>query len=78
MYAITLRIIGHDDIGIVNNITSIIAKEKNVTLRSIDIKSSEDGLFAGTLTIMIDNTNQLNMLIKKIRTVKGVKNLVRL
>lgn len=78
MYAITLRIIGHDDIGIVNNITSIIAKEKNVTLRSIDIKSSEDGLFAGTLTIMIDNTNQLNMLIKKIRTVKGVKNLIRL
>ena len=65
MYAITLRIIGHDDIGIVNNITSIIAKEKNVTLRSIDIKSSEDGLFAGTLTIMIDNTNQLNLLIKK-------------
>lgn len=78
MYAITLRIIGHDDIGIVNNITSIIAKEKNVTLRSIDIKSSEDGLFAGTLTIMIDNTNQLNLLIKKIRIVKGVKNLVRL
>lgn len=78
LYAITLRIIGHDDIGIVNNITSIIAKEKNVTLRSIDIKSSEDGLFAGTLTIMIDNTNQLNQLIKKMRTVKGVKNLIRL
>ncbi len=76
-YAITLRIIGHDDIGIVNNITSIIAKEKNVLLRSIDIKSSEDGLFAGTLTIMIDNTNQLNQLIKKLRTVKGVKNLLR-
>ncbi len=76
-YAITLRIIGHDDIGIVNNITSIIAKEKNVLLRSIDIKSSEDGLFAGTLTIMIDNTNQLNQLIKKLRGVKGVKNLLR-
>ncbi len=78
MYAITLRIIGHDDIGIVNNITSIIAKEKNVTLRSIDIKSSEAGLFAGTMTIRIDNNNQLNMLIKKIRTVKGGKNRVRL
>ncbi len=76
-YAITLRVIGHDDIGIVNNITSIIAKEKNVILRSIDIKSSEDGLFTGTLTIMIDNTNQLNQLIKKLRTVKGVKNLLR-
>jgi GTP pyrophosphokinase len=77
-YPITLRIIGHDDIGIVNNLTSIIAKEKNVMLRSIDIKSSEDGLFAGTLTIMIENTNQLNQLVKKLRTVKGVKNLNRL
>jgi len=76
-YPITLRIIGHDDIGIVNNLTSIIAKEKNVMLRSIDIRSSEDGLFAGTLTIMIENTNQLNLLIKKLRTVKGVKNLSR-
>lgn len=77
-YPITLRIIGHDDIGIVNNLTSIIAKEKNVMLRSIDIKSSEDGLFAGTLTIMIENTNQLNQLVKKLRTVKGVKNLNRI
>jgi GTP pyrophosphokinase len=76
-YPITLRIIGHDDIGIVNNLTSIIAKEKNVMLRSIDIRSSEDGLFAGTLTIMIENTNQLNLLIRKLRTVKGVKNLSR-
>ncbi len=76
-YPITLRIIGHDDIGIVNNLTSIIAKEKDVALRSIDIKSSEDGLFSGTLTIMIDNTSRLNQLIKKLRTVKGVKNLLR-
>ncbi len=76
-YPITLRIIGHDDIGIVNNLTSIIAKEKDIILRSIDIKSSEDGLFSGTLTIMIDNTSRLNLLIKKLRTVKGVKNLIR-
>lgn len=76
-YPITLRIVGHDDIGIVNNLTSIIAKEKNVMLRSIDIKSSEDGLFSGTITIMIENNNQLNLLIKKLRTVKGVKDLNR-
>jgi GTP pyrophosphokinase len=73
----TIIMVTHD-IGIVNNLTSIIAKEKNVMLRSMDIKSSEDGLFAGTLTIMIENTNQLNQLVKKLRTVKGVKNLNRL
>ncbi|MCD8235203.1 MAG: RelA/SpoT family protein [Prevotellaceae bacterium] len=77
LYPITLRIVGHDDIGIVNNITSIIAKEKNVMLRSVDIKSSEDGLFSGTLTIMIEEKQQLAQLIKKISTVKGVKNVTR-
>ena len=32
-YIITLRVIGHDDIGIVTNITSLISKEKNLSLR---------------------------------------------
>jgi GTP pyrophosphokinase len=77
LYPITLRVVGHDDIGIVSNITSIIAKEQNVMLRSIDIKSSEDGLFAGTLVIQIDDNKKLNLLIKKIKGVKGVKNVTR-
>jgi len=76
-FPITLHIIGNDDVGIVSNITSIIAKEKNILLRSIDIKSSEDGLFSGTLTIMIDDNRRLSQLIKKFQTVKGVKNVSR-
>ena len=77
LYPVTLRVVGNDDIGIVNNITSIIAKEQNVMLRSIDIKSSEDGLFAGTLTIQIDDLNKLKQLVKKIQGVRGVKNVSR-
>ena len=76
-YPVTLHVVGNDDIGIVNNITSIINKEKNVVLRGISIQSSEDGLFAGTLTVMIDDQKQLTAMIKKIGTVKGVKNVTR-
>ena len=76
-FPITLQIIGNDDVGIVNNITSIITKERDILLRGIDIRSSEDGLFAGTLTIMTTGTTRLNQLIKKIRAVKGVKDVVR-
>ena len=76
-YPVTLHVVGHDDIGIVNNITSIINKEKNVMLRGISIQSSEDGLFSGTLTVMIDDQQQLSQMIKKIATVKGVKNVTR-
>jgi len=76
-YAVTLHVVGNDDIGIVNNITSIINKEKNVLLRGISIQSYEDGLFSGNLTVMISEQKQLNMLVKKLQTVKGVKNVSR-
>ena len=75
-YPITLRVVGHDDIGIVTNITSIISKETGITLRSIGI-DSHDGLFSGTLTIMVGDTGRLEALIKKLRTVKGVKQVAR-
>ncbi len=75
-YPITLRVVGHDDIGIVTNITSIISKEEDATLRSIRIDSN-DGLFSGMITIMISNKSKLNALIKKIEGVKGVKAVTR-
>ena len=75
-YPITLRIVGHDDIGIVTNITSIINHENNIQLRSISV-DSHDGLFSGMLTVMVDDTSKLESLIKKIKTVKGVKQVSR-
>lgn len=75
-YPITLRIVGHDDIGIVTNITSIINKESNILLRSISV-DSHDGLFSGMLTVMVDDISKLEALIKKLRTVKGVKQVNR-
>ena len=75
-FAVSLRVVGKDDIGIVTNITSIINKEKSVSLRSISIDSN-DGLFQGSIVIGISDTSALNQLIKKIATVKGVKNVQR-
>ena len=46
-YAITLRVIGNDDIGIVSNISNIISKDEKIVMRSINIESN-DGLFSGT------------------------------
>ena len=76
-YAITLRIIGNDDIGIVNNITSIISKDEKIVMRSINIDSN-DGLFQGNLVIQLQDTTRLEALMKKLRTVKGVKQVQRL
>ena len=76
-YSITLRVIGADDIGIVNNLTSIISKEEKLVLRSINI-DSHDGLFRGNLVVMIDDIAKLETLIKRLRTVKGVKQVERI
>lgn len=76
-YSITLRIIGHDDIGIVNNITNVLSKEEKVVMRSINI-DSHDGLFSGNLVVLIEDTSKLNALIKKLKNIKGVKQIIRL
>lgn len=76
-YTVTLRVVGNDDIGIVNNITSIIAKEENIMMRSINI-DSHDGLFSGILSINVEDTSKLEQLVKKLRIVRGVKNVERL
>ncbi len=75
-YPITLRIVGHDDIGIVSNITSVITREGNVNMRSISV-DSYDGLFEGNITVMVKEVGQLEQLIRKIKNIKGVKQVSR-
>lgn len=76
-YTIVLRVVGSDDIGIVTNLTSIISKEPGTNLRSISIESN-DGLFQGNLSVTLQDTNTLDSLMKKLRTVRGVKQIARI
>ena len=76
MYPVLLRIVGNDSLGVVNNISSIISKEERINMRSFNIEVN-DGLFTGSLTLMITDTTALERLIKKIKAVKGVKNVMR-
>lgn len=73
-FGATLRIVGNDDLGIVTSITSIINKERDTSLRSISIDSN-DGIFQGFLVVGVNDTVALNNLIKKLKTVKGVKDV---
>ncbi|MBS2097383.1 RelA/SpoT family protein [Carboxylicivirga linearis] len=77
VYQATLKIIGNDDIGIVTNISQVISKEPKVKIRSLAIDSHE-GTFEGTLTIFVDNIESLNLLVKKVKNVKGVHSVSRI
>ncbi len=76
-YTIVLRVIGNDQMNIVSSLISIISKEEDVQLRSINI-DSHDGLFQGNIAVMLANKSKLEQLIKKLKVVKGVKSVTRL
>ena len=75
-YSITLNVVGQDDIGIISNISSIINKEPDTMLRSINIDSS-GGLFRGRLTVLVSDLSSLDRLTKKLRQIKGVREVER-
>ena len=76
-YSITLNVIGQDDIGIISNISSIINKEPDTLLRSINIDSN-GGLFQGRLTVLVSDLSSLDRLAKKLRQIKGVREVERI
>ncbi|MBP5647552.1 MAG: bifunctional (p)ppGpp synthetase/guanosine-3',5'-bis(diphosphate) 3'-pyrophosphohydrolase [Bacteroidaceae bacterium] len=76
-YSITLNVVGQDDIGIVSNISSIINKEPDTLLRSISIDSN-GGLFQGRLTVLVSDLSSLDRLVKKLKQVKGVREVERI
>lgn len=75
-YTTVIKVLGNDDIGIVTNISSIINKEKKISMRTIAIDSN-DGLFQGHITLAVDDLTALNGIIRKLRTIKGVKQIER-
>lgn len=71
-----LKIIGIDDVGLVNKLTTVIFQEFNVNIRSLSISSNE-GIFEGNIMVNINNIEQLDDLIKRLKNVIGVTSVTR-
>jgi len=71
-----IRIIGIDDVGLVNKLTSVISQEFNVNIRSLSISSNE-GIFEGNIMVNINNIDQLDSLIHRLQLVAGVTSVTR-
>lgn len=71
-----IRIIGIDDVGLVNKLTSVISQEFNVNIRSLSISSNE-GIFEGNIMVNINNIEQLESLITRLQLVAGVTSVTR-
>ncbi len=76
-FPVTLQITGVDALGIVSNVSDVISKDLQVNMRSISIDSN-DGMFEGSITLFVKDTQHLEALIRKLKKVKGVINIRRL
>lgn len=71
-----LRIIGIDDVGLINNITNVISGEFKVNMRSITVDTNE-GMFDGSIMVYVNNTGHLEEMIARLKTVPGVTSVIR-
>ncbi|MDR4988745.1 MAG: bifunctional (p)ppGpp synthetase/guanosine-3',5'-bis(diphosphate) 3'-pyrophosphohydrolase [Bacteroidales bacterium] len=72
-----IRIKGIDELGLLKSITDTISNEYNVNIRNIHF-DTHHGTFEGVIMLYINDTKQLNHLIKKLKKIKGVEKISRI
>ena len=71
-----IQLSGLDAIGIVSEITRIVSAESNVSMRAVHFET-KDGVFEGVIHVYVHNTADLNNLMMKISSLKGVESVNR-
>ncbi|NOY36110.1 MAG: bifunctional (p)ppGpp synthetase/guanosine-3',5'-bis(diphosphate) 3'-pyrophosphohydrolase [Chlorobi bacterium] len=71
-----IRVSGEDDMGIVNRITELISNDLRVNMRSIRFQTGK-GVYEGVIKLFVTNANHLEIIIRKIRKIKGVHKVSR-
>jgi len=71
-----LRITGIDDVGLINKLTTVISHDFKVNMRSITV-DSDNGIFEGSIMVYVNDTEHLDNLIKRLKTVNGVTGVNR-
>tara|TARA_Y100001949_G_scaffold33600_2_gene26587 strand:- start:7496 stop:9694 length:2199 start_codon:yes stop_codon:yes gene_type:complete len=75
-YTSKIQIIGIDNIGLVNQITTIISENLNINMRKMSFDTEGD-VFKGSITFRVKNKNIIDKLIQRIKKIKGVYKVVR-
>jgi len=71
-----LNIIGMDDVGVVNKITTIISGDLKINIAALTIES-KDGLFQGTIKVYVHDKDELEVLVSKIKDLEGIQQVNR-
>ncbi len=72
-----LELTGIDDIGIIQRLTNVLTNQLRVDMRSFSMDGDE-GYFKGKISVVVNNTDQLNFIIKSLRDQEYVSNVIRI
>ena len=71
-----LRIVGLDDVGVVNKITNLISGEMKVNIAAITIEAKE-GLFEGNIKVYVHDKEELDELVSRLKALTGIHSVDR-
>lgn len=71
-----LKIIGLDDVGVINKITNIISGEMKINIAALTIESN-DGLFQGTIKIFVHDKEELENIVDRLKGLDGIESVDR-
>ena len=71
-----LKLTGIDDIGLINEITSVISKNLHVNMKKIAF-SSQDGVFLGNIRVSVKNKGILKRLMDQLKKIEGIDKISR-
>ena len=72
-----LLITGIDGLGLVNNVTKEISNNLNIDMKRVHF-DTDDGIFKGSIVVVVKNKNILNNLVQKIKKINGIDKVTRL
>lgn len=72
-----LRIIGLDDVGVVNKITNVISGDLRINISGLSIESRE-GMFEGTIKVFVHDKEELDELVERLKALQGIEKVDRL
>jgi len=72
-----LKFIGIDNVGLLNELTTIISELEKVNMKSLNF-DSKDGVFEGSIMLYVYDKEHLDQLIVKLRSIEGIEKVVRI
>ena len=72
-----VRIIGMDDVGVIQKITNVISGELKLNMRSLSI-DSKDGIFEGNIMVYVHDREELNNFCNRLGALEGISKIERI